>query len=308
MISKVIRDKVDKKAAALQAPPPLPLPPGLPSGATPAPAGLLGMAALPPGLMPGAPRLLGGRMRPAGSAALGLLHAEEHRKRMWRCCVLCVAHRTHCCHPQRSSCAAGQAGQPGMFMAAAGTPGQQPQLVLLPQALMAQQLAGGYALQQTPTGLQMVQRAAQPDGEQQQQQQRQEQPAAGEQQQQQQQLEVDDGVLMCHATGRFSTEQLALALDACRRGCGGVAKFVRMSLLAGFKVRCAAPRRRLPSPAPRLACPCKIKAQRAGNSPNNAPAPRHSLRCARRMQSRRSGSGQPRRALHFACPACISPF
>lgn len=59
---------------------------------------------------------------------------------------------------------------------------------------------------------------------------------AGEQQQQQQ-LVVDEGVLMCHATGRFTTEQLAVAMDACRKGCAGIAKFARMSLLAGFKVR-----------------------------------------------------------------------
>jgi len=61
--------------------------------------------------------------------------------------------------------------------------------------------------------------------------------APPQQQQQQQHLEVDEGVLMCHATGRFSTEQLALAMEACRRGCAGIAKFLRMSLLAGFKVR-----------------------------------------------------------------------
>lgn len=53
--------------------------------------------------------------------------------------------------------------------------------------------------------------------------------------QQQQQLVVDEGLLMCHATGRFTTEQLALAMEACRAGCGGIAKFCRMSLLAGFR-------------------------------------------------------------------------
>ena len=52
-------------------------------------------------------------------------------------------------------------------MAAAGTPGQH--LLLLPPALMAQQLAavsGGMALslQQTPQGLQMVQRPAEQPG------------------------------------------------------------------------------------------------------------------------------------------------
>ena len=56
--------------------------------------------------------------------------------------------------------AAGQPGSGGMLMS--GTPGQQ-QVVLLPPALMAQQMAAaaggmGLALQQTPQGLQMVQR------------------------------------------------------------------------------------------------------------------------------------------------------
>jgi hypothetical protein len=56
----------------------------------------------------------------------------------------------------------GQAGgQPGGGMLMSGTPGQQ--VVLLPPALMAQQMAAvaggmGLALQQTPQGLQMVQR------------------------------------------------------------------------------------------------------------------------------------------------------
>ena len=59
----------------------------------------------------------------------------------------------------------GSGGQPGagMLMAAAGTPGQASQLMLLPQALMQQQmqqLGGmGLALQQTPQGLQLMQRA-----------------------------------------------------------------------------------------------------------------------------------------------------
>lgn len=66
---------------------------------------------------------------------------------------------------------------------------------------------------------------------------------AGKQQQQGQQqhqhLVVDEGVLLCHAQGRFSAEQLLAAMDACRRACSGVAKFSRMSLVAGFAVRCA---------------------------------------------------------------------
>ncbi|KAI8476193.1 MAG: ribosomal protein S5 domain 2-type protein [Monoraphidium minutum] len=50
----------------------------------------------------------------------------------------------------------------------------------------------------------------------------------------QQELVVDEGLLMCHASGRFTPEQLAAAMGAARRACGGVAKFSRMSLLAGF--------------------------------------------------------------------------
>jgi hypothetical protein len=74
-------------------------------------------------------------------------------------------------------------------------------------------------------------------GQQQQQQQQQPQPAAEGQPQGGARLVVDDGALAVHATGRFTSEQLLVACEAARRGCGGVANFVRLSLLAGFKVR-----------------------------------------------------------------------
>ncbi len=73
------------------------------------------------------------------------------------------AHRQHAdWHRLPCTAVAGPAaGQPGGGMLMSGTPGQQ--VVLLPPALMAQQMAAaaggmGLALQQTPQGLQMVQR------------------------------------------------------------------------------------------------------------------------------------------------------
>lgn len=84
-----------------------------------------------------------------------------------------AAHAGHLASPTGAHCSgalpvaavpsAGQAaGQPGSSGALlSGTPGQQ--VVLLPPALMAQQMAAaaggmGLALQHTPQGLQMVQR------------------------------------------------------------------------------------------------------------------------------------------------------
>ncbi|KAL4441453.1 hypothetical protein ABPG77_001957 [Micractinium sp. CCAP 211/92] len=127
MISRVIGEKVDKKAAAAQQAQQLLLPP------LPPPAGGTPGAGAAPGGLPAA--MLG---------ALGL--------------------------PQLKP-----AGQPGgMLMAAAGTPGQQPQLVLLPPTLLPQQLAASgqqVALMQTSQGLQAFVKAAS-----QQQQQPQQQP------------------------------------------------------------------------------------------------------------------------------------
>jgi hypothetical protein len=49
-------------------------------------------------------------------------------------------------------------------------------------------------------------------------------------------LVVEPGVLTLHSTGQLEVEQLMLGLEACRRGCEGVAKFCKLSLLHSFKV------------------------------------------------------------------------
>lgn len=49
------------------------------------------------------------------------------------------------------------------------------------------------------------------------------------------QLVVPDASLLVHSRGRLSPTQLAAALDTCRRGCEGVAKFVVLALTSSFK-------------------------------------------------------------------------
>lgn len=51
-----------------------------------------------------------------------------------------------------------------------------------------------------------------------------------------QQLVVEEGVLMCHTLGHLSVEQYMHALEACRRGCEGIAKFFKLTLLNSLKV------------------------------------------------------------------------
>jgi hypothetical protein len=47
---------------------------------------------------------------------------------------------------------------------------------------------------------------------------------------------VEEGVLTLHCTGQLQVSQLSTTLDACRRGCEGVAKFLRLTLLHSYKV------------------------------------------------------------------------
>lgn len=47
---------------------------------------------------------------------------------------------------------------------------------------------------------------------------------------------MEEGVLTLHCTGQLQVSQLSTTLDACRRGCEGVAKFLRLTLLHSYKV------------------------------------------------------------------------
>ncbi|KAF8055489.1 RRP46 [Scenedesmus sp. PABB004] len=49
------------------------------------------------------------------------------------------------------------------------------------------------------------------------------------------QLSVPEQSLLVHSRGRLSVAQLAQALEVCRRGCEGVAKFVGLGLVTTFK-------------------------------------------------------------------------
>ena len=51
-------------------------------------------------------------------------------------------------------------------------------------------------------------------------------------------LVVEPGVLTLHSMGQLEVDQLMVGLEACRRGCEGVAKFYKLTLLHSFKVRC----------------------------------------------------------------------
>jgi hypothetical protein len=49
-------------------------------------------------------------------------------------------------------------------------------------------------------------------------------------------LSLPEASLLLHARGRLGLPQLASGLEACRRGCQGVAKFVALALNNSFKV------------------------------------------------------------------------
>ena len=161
MISRVVGEKVDKKCQALLLPPGsvAGLPPLGPAAGTPG-AGLLGMAGLPP-LKPGAGAGTASCLVGGGGKGQCRHTPQLHRSLLGKTPTRSLAGSARS-HPYRAF--AGQpAGQQSSGVLMAGTPGQQPQLVLLPPALMAQQMAAvaggmGLALQQTPQGLQMVQR------------------------------------------------------------------------------------------------------------------------------------------------------
>jgi hypothetical protein len=49
-------------------------------------------------------------------------------------------------------------------------------------------------------------------------------------------LTLPESSLLLHCKGRLGLPQLATGLEACRRGCQGVAKFVALALNNSFKV------------------------------------------------------------------------
>jgi hypothetical protein len=50
-------------------------------------------------------------------------------------------------------------------------------------------------------------------------------------------LALPEASLLLHCRGRLGLPQLASGVEACRRGCTGVAKFVALALTNSFKVR-----------------------------------------------------------------------
>jgi hypothetical protein len=49
-------------------------------------------------------------------------------------------------------------------------------------------------------------------------------------------LALPEASLLLHCRGRLALPQLAAGVEACRRGCQGVAKFVALALNNSFKV------------------------------------------------------------------------